>query len=193
MNFKEIEELLEKFYEGDTTPAEELQLRDFFTREELPPHLSTHADLFRYYKEAGKEELPDPEFESRFIATIGETPVIQKNSTRKQFFFLTGIAAAILLLAGLVFTFRNDVFLHSTKNSTDREIAYQQTKFALAMLSANFNKGLDQAQNLGNFETGLNEVQKLQTFQKGIDQLNKFSKFYQYQQIIINPGEQLRP
>ena len=61
------------------------------------------------------------------------------------------------------------------------------------MFSANFNAGLDQAQKLENFQKGLNEVQKLQAFQKGIDQMNKLSKFYQYQQIIINPGDQTRP
>lgn len=61
------------------------------------------------------------------------------------------------------------------------------------MLSVNLNIGLDQALKLGDFQKGLKEVQKLQAFQKGIDQLNKFSKFYQYQQIIINPGDQPRP
>jgi hypothetical protein len=189
MNFKEIEDLLEKFYEGGTTREEELWLRDFFTREEVPPHLSDHAGLFLYYEEAGKEKLSDPEFENRVLAEIDDTPVIQKYSTRKQFLFLTGIAATILLLGGLIYTFRNDVFLRSTKNSKDLEIAYLQTKNALAMVSANFNSGLDQTKKLGNFQTGLNEVQKLQTFQKGIDQMNRFSKFYQYQQIIINPGD----
>jgi len=193
MNLKEIEALLEKFYEGDTTPLEERQLRDFFTREAVPPHLAVHADLFRYYEEAGKEELPDPEFESRFLSEIDETPAITMFSRRRQFFFLTGIAAAILLLSGIVFTFRNDVFLNPSRNSIKTEIAYQQAKNALAMLSANFNAGLDQAQKLENFQRGLNEVQKLQAFQKGIDQMNKFSKFYQYQQIIINPGDQPRP
>jgi hypothetical protein len=193
MNFKEIEVLLEKFYEGGTTPAEERQLRDFFTREAVPPHLAIHADLFRFYEEAGKEEIPGPEFESRFLAAIDETPSIPMYSRRRQFFFLSGIAATVLLLAGLVYTFRNDVFLHSSKNFTETEIAYQQAKDALTLVSANFNAGLDQVQKLDNFQEGLNEVQKLQAFQKGIDQMNIFSKFYQYQQIIINPGEQLRP
>jgi len=189
MNFKEIEELLGKFYEGRTTPSEERQLRDFFAREAVPPHLSHHADLFRYYEEAGKEELPDPEFESRFLASIDETNVIPVYSRRRQFFFLSGIAAAVLLLAGLIFTFRNDVFLRSTKTSTDPEIAYQQAKKALSMVSANFNSGLAQVQKLDNFQEGLNKTQKLKVFQKGIDQMNKFSKYYQYQQIIINPGD----
>ena len=193
MNFKEIEALLEKFYEGKTSLSEERQLRDFFTGKAVPPYLSFHADLFRYYEEAAKKELHDSELESRFLAAIEEPRAIPMYPGRKQFLFLMGIAAAILLLAGLVFTFRNDGFLRSTKKSTEREIAYQQTKKALAMLSANFNTGLDQAQELGNFQRGLNELQKLQAFQKGIDQMNKLSKFYQYQQIIINPGDKPRP
>jgi len=193
MNIKGIEVLLEKFYEGGTTIEEERQLRDFFTGEAVPPHLAVHADLFRYYEEAGKEELPDPEFERHFLNAIDEPPSISVYTKRRQFFFLSGIAAAMLLLAGMVYTFRNDVFLRSSKNPTNKEIAYQQAKNALAMLSANFNTGLDQVQKLRNFQRGLNEVQKLQAFQKGIDEMNKFSKFYQYQQIVINPGDQQRP
>ena len=193
MNFNEIEKLLEKFYEAGTTPAEERQLREFFAGEAVPPHLAEHADLFLFYNEAGNEEVPDPEFESRLLAAIEETPSIPEYSRRKQFFFLAGIAAAVLLLAGLVFTFRNDVFQRSQKDATDPQIAYRQTINALGMVSINFNTGLDQMQKLDNFEEGLNKAKQLQAFQKGIDQMEKFSKFYQFQQIIINPGDQLRP
>jgi hypothetical protein len=193
MNLKEIEELLEKFYEGSTSLAEEQRLRDYFTREAVPPHLSEHADLFRFYAASGKEELLDPEFENRFLNAIEKAPAIPLNTGKKHFFFLTGIAAAILILAGIIFIFRNDVIRQSSKNAANNEIAYQQAKNALVMLSANFNTGLDQAQKLENFQKGLIEVQKLQAFQKGIDQMNKLSEFYKYQQIIINPGDQNRP
>jgi hypothetical protein len=193
MNLKEIEELLEKFYEGGTTLAEERQLRDYFTNDAVPPHLSEHVGLFRYYTTAGKEELPDTEFENRFLYKIEESPVIPLYSKRRSVFFITGIAAAVLILVGMIFTFRNDIIRPLSKNTVNNEIAYQQAKNALVMLSANFNTGLDQVQKLENFQKGMKEVQKLQAFQTGIDQMNKFSKFYQYQQIIINPGEQYRP
>ena len=114
-------------------------------------------------------------------------------SKRKHFFFITGIAAAILILVGMIFTLRNNVNRRPIKNVVNNEIAYQQAKNALVMLSANFNAGLDQVQKLENFQKGLKEVQKLQAFQTGIDQMNKLSKFYQYQQIIINPGDLYRP
>ena len=193
MNFKEIEALLEKFYDGGTSASEEQQLRDFFTRGDVPPHLEVHAGLFGYYEEAGKEELPDPEFENRFLAAIGETPSLKGYSGRRRLFYLSGIAAALLLLVGTIFTFRKDVFLRSAKDSVKTEIAYIQAKNALAMLSANFNTGLDQAQKISSFQLGLNEAQRLQAFQKGIDQMNKFSKFYQYQPLIMNPGDKPRP
>jgi hypothetical protein len=188
MNSNEIERLLEKFYEAGTTPAEEQQLREFFAGEAIPPHLAEHADLFRFYREEEKEILPDTEFESRFLAEIEETPAIPEYSTRKRYLFLTGIAALVLLLVGIFFTFRNP-----SKNTGEAEIAYQQAKDALAMVSVNLNSGLDQMQKLDNFEAGLKQAQKLKAFQTGLDQITKFSKFYQYQQIIINPGDQHRP
>jgi hypothetical protein len=193
MNLKEIEELLEKFYEGFTTLEEEQQLRNYFTGEAIPPHLSEHADLFRFYAVSGKEELSDPEFVSRFLSTIEEAPVISLFSGRKGLLVLAGIAAAILIFAGMIFIFRNNVIRPPSKNDVNTEVAYLQAKNALVMLSANFNTGLNEAEKLENFQKGLKEVQKLQAFQKGIDQINKLSKFYQYQQIIINPGDQYRP
>jgi len=188
MNIKEIEILIEKFYEGETTSSEEQKLRDFFSKEEIPPHLAIHADLFRFYEQDAKEEIPDPEFERKFLKKIDAISTININTGRRRLFYLTGIAAAILLLFGTVFTFRHDIFTSSTQTLKEQEIAYQQAKNAIAMLSTNFNVGLDQAQKLENFQKGLEQVQKLQAFQKGIDQMNKFSKYYQYQPIIINQG-----
>jgi hypothetical protein len=193
MNIKEIEALVEKFYEGSTSLSEERQLREFFSGADIPPHLAVHAELFRYYESSGKEELTDTEFETRFLKSIEETSVIPLNNKRKQVYFITGIAASILLLTGIFFTFRNDIFLHSPKETLQQEIAYQKAEKALLLLSSNFNTGLDKTQSLASFQTGLNEIQRLNTFQKGIDQMNKLSEFYQYQQIIINPDDKNRP
>lgn len=193
MNSKEIEALLDKYYAGESTLEEEQQLRDFFTGEVVPPHLSEHAGLFRYFNEAGKEELADQDFESRFHDAIGKSGVIKMDTGWNRRRYFIGIAAGILLLAGIVFTFRNDIIKRTPGNSPDAEVAYRQATNALAMLSVNFNTGLDPVRKLGNFQKGIDEMQNLVSFQKGIDQMNKLSKFYQYQQIIINPGDQPRP
>jgi len=193
MNSREIEELIGKFYEGATTPEEERQLRALFSHEEVPSHLAVHAGLFRFYEDAAKEEIPDPDFEKQLLETLDETPVITLYSRKKQFLYLASMAATFLLLVGLFFTLRNDVFRRSSVDQDNLEVAYRQTQQALLLLSVNLNTGFDQARKLENFQLGLDQTKKLQTFQKGIEQMNKFSIFYQYQQLIINPGDKTRP
>jgi hypothetical protein len=192
MNFTEIERLIGKFYEGETTPGEERQLREFFAREEIPSHLAVHAGLFSFYDESEKETIPDPGFEDKLLARLGETPVIPIYSRRKQFLYLAGMAAVFLLLVGLFFTFRNDI-LRNSYNDEETAAAYMKAQNALLLLSSNLNAGLDQVQRLDNFQHGLDHAAKLQNFQKGIDKMNKFSQFYNYQPFIINPGGNTRP
>lgn len=44
---KKIEELLEKYFEGATSCAEEQQLKDYFSQEkEIPSHLQAYRDMF---------------------------------------------------------------------------------------------------------------------------------------------------
>jgi hypothetical protein len=192
MNFKEIEELIEKFYEGATTPDEERKLREFFSGEEIPPHLAVHAGLFRFYKQSGNETLTDPDFEEKLLSRLGEPPVVQMYSRSKQLLYLVGMAATFLLLVGLFFTFRNDI-IRNSYNDEETAAAYMKAQKALLLVSSNLNTGLDQVQRLDNFQHGLDQAAKLQNFQKGIDKMNKFSQFYQHQPFIINPGGKTRP
>ncbi|WP_420150845.1 HEAT repeat domain-containing protein [Spirosoma sp.] len=46
---QDIEKLLGKYYEGETSLAEEKQLRNFFQQAEIPTHLQHHAEQFRYF------------------------------------------------------------------------------------------------------------------------------------------------
>ena len=41
-----IEELLERYFEGETSAAEEKQIRAFFASGEVPEHLAAYAPLF---------------------------------------------------------------------------------------------------------------------------------------------------
>ena len=48
MDFKYIEQLLERYWQCETSLEEEAQLRTFFTEEDVPEHLSRYSDLFVY-------------------------------------------------------------------------------------------------------------------------------------------------
>ncbi len=177
MNFKEIEELLPRYYEGETTLEEELKIREFFLSEEVPPHLSVEADLFRGLAGAASEELADQDFEKKFLSGIKESPVVPISVVRNRYYSIVGIAAGILLLAGLFFTFRNDFIRKPLKDTySDPEIAYAETQKVLKKVSANLNNGLDKVSCLSKFSTG-------------IENMEKISAFYKYQSIIINPDE----
>ncbi|GAB2565477.1 HEAT repeat domain-containing protein [Spirosoma areae] len=66
---QDIETLLEKYYEGETSLAEEKQLRQFFQQETIPAHLQHHAGQFRYFTDARKQH-PSAEFNSRLAAKL---------------------------------------------------------------------------------------------------------------------------
>lgn len=81
-----IEELLEKYFEGDTSAKEEQQLRAFFAGKAVPEELTPYKALFGYFDEEIAKAKP-----------AGKKVSIR----RKLFLFsLSGVAACVLLLLG---------------------------------------------------------------------------------------------
>ncbi|MBO0939595.1 HEAT repeat domain-containing protein [Fibrella sp. HMF5335] len=64
-----IDELLERYYEGETTLAEEKRLREFFQQETIPPHLQSHAEQFRYFA-ATREQQPSAAFTQQLATKL---------------------------------------------------------------------------------------------------------------------------
>lgn len=89
-----IDELLDKYFEGETSCEEERELRRFFTEEEVPEHLQTYRPLFAYLnREATSTTEP-------------EKPRKEPSSGKRlrfyrAFYAISGIAAGLLLLLGV--------------------------------------------------------------------------------------------
>jgi len=181
MNNGEIEKLLEKYFEGLTTLAEEAQLKAFFSDKEVPETLKQYQPLFQYFESEIDLQIENDFFTRTMDAKLTEsapfTP-LHVLSHRKRFLFISSIAAGILLVIGLFFTLRYEFSGKSRipNQSSPEEQAYQEASEALYLLSANFNIGL----------RGLDHLQLLET---GFEQATKFGKFYQYQTLIINPDD----
>jgi len=189
---RKIETLLEKFYEGDTSIYEEEQLRDFFLCHELPPHLKKHKHLFSFF-ENGKKDIPSPKLEEKIMAIISEesednqqndpTPeagkVIPLKPDRKRLVYSLSIAASIILIAALTITLRLNFFNTEQPYGTitDPELAYAETRNAMNMIT-------------GKMKTGFTQARQMKAFHTGMEKTEKFNKLFQYQPIIINPGEQ---
>ena len=82
-----IEDLLDNYFEGNTSAAEEKELRLFFSSDHIPPHLSVYKPLFAYFD----EEIA--------IAGKAKSAPAHRNK-RVVLYLLSGAAAAILLILG---------------------------------------------------------------------------------------------
>lgn len=105
MDYKYIEQLLERYWDCETSVEEERILRDFFAQAEVPPHLAAHKPLFDYQRAEAEVSLSD-DFDARVLAQVGqaETVVYARRLTpsrRLRPLFRAAASVAIVLLLGL--------------------------------------------------------------------------------------------
>lgn len=104
MDYKYIEQLLERYWRCETTLEEEGILRAFFGQKEVPAHLESYKPLFEYAQEAKAERMPDDGFDERMLALIGEPePVKARRITlthRLMPLFKAAAVVAIFLSLG---------------------------------------------------------------------------------------------
>ncbi|TDE12925.1 HEAT repeat domain-containing protein [Dyadobacter psychrotolerans] len=91
---QDIEKLLEKYYDGETTLEEEKDLRRFFLGGNVPVELKSHATQFGYF-ESAKEQQPSMGFNSKLAAKL-DPP--KSGPVRRFTSWVTRIAAGLALL-----------------------------------------------------------------------------------------------
>ena len=99
MDYKYIEQLLERYWEGETTLQEEAILRTFFNQEDVPAGLMKYKSFF----ECGlQEETLDDDFDARILSSIGqeESKVKMISLSRLKPLFKAAAVVAILLTIG---------------------------------------------------------------------------------------------
>ena len=69
MDYKYIEQLLERYWNCETTLEEEDILRTFFSQKEVPAHLLRYRSLFTYEQTIKKARLSD-DFDEKILKLI---------------------------------------------------------------------------------------------------------------------------
>ena len=80
MDYKDIEQLLERYWQCETSVEEEATLRDFFAKEEVPAHLLRYKNLF-VYQQVQQEVGLGEDFDARILAEVEPTVVKAKRLT----------------------------------------------------------------------------------------------------------------
>ena len=145
MELKQIETLLEAYFEGQTTLQEEQQLQAYFLTADVPTHLLAYKPMFVAFSKASEEVY------------TGDLPELSKPKS-KRFSQFAAAASVVLLMA-----FGAMQFLKPNNYTQEEQAAlaaFQQSKEALQMLSSNFNKGAQGITLVSTFNTHKNKVLK---------------------------------
>lgn len=109
--YNDIREILNRWYDGNTTPAEQQRLADFFaTDRELPSDLEMEREMFRAMTEAGEDyaEMPH-DVSERINAAIEAEMAGERGPQRKGFGWrrraMTACAAAACMAVVLTIPF----------------------------------------------------------------------------------------
>lgn len=133
MELANIEKLLEKYLNAETSIAEEKELKNYFLNSNVASHLIEYQSLFGYFSASKNERY---------------TKTIQLNSRKPNWKWLS-VAASIVLLVSVYTGYQNN-----QQKKADRAYA------ALEMLSANLNKGNVAIAQLQHFENTTNKIFK---------------------------------
>jgi hypothetical protein len=135
-----LKELLEKYYNGETSLEEEQSLRDFFSNANVPGGYEAEKEIFSYYPELALNTEPDDDLEGRIRVAIDRAGEPVKTRTRfLRPYTLTGIAAGLLILIASYFILADRKSMKDTYS--DPQLAYVETIKILREVSFKFNKG----------------------------------------------------
>lgn len=149
MDYKYIEQLLERYWQCETSLEEECILRSFFQQEEIPASLLRYKSLFVYQQAQEDIKLGD-DFDAKILAQI-EKPVVKARrltlTGRLMPLFKAAAVVAIIVSLGNI-TQRSlapeanlDYNYDAYKDTyNDPQVAYRQISSALKMVSEGINK-----------------------------------------------------
>ena len=158
MDSNEIESLLEKYWQCETSLEEEIQLRKLFATGSIPSSMPEASDLFTYFEQQRNKPLADKDFDSAIIKKINAASPEAK--TVNMFFNIAKIAAGLLVVVAASYLVMKEVRrsypAELADTYSDPKLALEETKKALMLISKGFGKAQKEASKMEIF----NEAEK---------------------------------
>ncbi len=151
MDYKNINNLLEKYWEGESSLQEEETLKQYFNNGKVAPQFEQYQSLFQYFKEEQDVMISD-DFEKQLLKRIENEQKVVPAKVRKLSWMtsIRAIAAVGIILLGTFFIFQNleppkKADIWAEYEIQDEQQAIEATKAALALLSGKMKKGATKA------------------------------------------------
>ena len=154
MELYKVEALLEKYFDGETSIAEEKELQEYFSTQQVAPHLEKYTALFNHFAVA-KEQHFEQEISLLKIQK-------DENRNHKRNLSWISIAASVVVLMGIgTYVFYNSEPVNNSKDLgtyDDPEVAFKETQKALSLLSKNVNVGIESVKYVEEYQIAKNKV-----------------------------------
>lgn len=153
MKNNNINDLLNKYWDAETSVEEEVILKSYFKSSEVAPEHKGFLPMFQAFDLEKQINADHIELHQK-TNTVQDAKVVQISKTWKA------IAAIFVLALASVFVFKSEIMNTQTTKATivkveDPEEALEYTKMALAMLSKSYRKGTTE------LATGMDNVNKM--------------------------------
>lgn len=144
MELANIEKLIEKYLNAETSLQEETTLKNYFTKGFVAPHLQEYESMFNYFAIAKDE-------------TFTKTLKLEPKKSKKRNFKWFSVAASVVLLVS-IFVGKQQY----DKNQQQKEVQriYAQVSKGLELLSKNLKKGEQAVTTLYTYEDTVNKILK---------------------------------
>lgn len=151
MALDRIEKLIDKYFEGETSIAEENELKTYFSSFDVAQHLQQYKPVFGYFSQAKAEEFK------------AEIPL---NTKKRNVAVWLSIAASFVIMLGVgTFMYLNTIEeIPSTATAygtyDDPEKALAETEKALALVSEHLNTGIESVSYINEYNNSKNKIFK---------------------------------
>ncbi len=145
MVLNSIDKLLEKYENGETSLKEEQVLKNYFSQDNVAPHLEHYKPMFAYFLGNQQEQY---------------TKALPLKTKRTFNYKWLSVAAVAVIMLGVYFSQPKDL-----GTIEDPELAFNEVSKQLAMISSHFNKGTSAVNYLDEVNKGastlnyLNEIE----------------------------------
>lgn len=182
MELKEIQELLQTYFKGESSREDEQRLEAYFQSGKVAKEVQEYAEFFGGISELA-DVTDDSNIEDEVMDFILETEHREKTKYRSMWKMVTGIAASVIIVLGsfLVYQDQQKPFDDTFKNPEEAHAYATQT---LSFMSGKYSKGLAQLSNFEKLRKANQPVKKstdkVLNFYEGVDRMKSNQPQSQY-------------